>query len=261
MSTEASLTLIAVVVALIIGVASLVQTKRIQKGERKQRLLNEIMDWANDVLMCGSEMHVQPVPGITREAHRLHAASALYLRYKVVNARTKYVEKIASEFGQALLPTLASVISKLKNLANLLEQNVTVLMRGDALNKELMEKTSTCDLELYDLLKGLIERIGEVKAGDKRNKIKEEGKQMTESEILEKLGKIEKNQGKSERQSSIAFGITIAVIGWNFLQSALVTKEIGLIVASTILIALGFSVMFWGVAGLRKSRKLSKAKP
>lgn len=86
---------------MIIGVSALVQTKNIQKGEREQRLLNEIIDWANDLINCGSEMHVQPIPGISRKTRMLHATSALYLRYRAVNARTEYVEKTASKFEQA----------------------------------------------------------------------------------------------------------------------------------------------------------------
>ena len=43
------ITLGAVLVALSLGVASLVQTKRLQKRERKERLLNEIIEWVSDV--------------------------------------------------------------------------------------------------------------------------------------------------------------------------------------------------------------------
>ncbi|MFC1914128.1 hypothetical protein ACFLXF_02515 [Chloroflexota bacterium] len=40
------ITLVAVIVALGIGVASILNTQRLQKQERKERLLNEIIEWA-----------------------------------------------------------------------------------------------------------------------------------------------------------------------------------------------------------------------
>jgi len=46
MSISDWITLSAVVVALGIGVASLLQTQRLQKRERKERLLGEIIEWA-----------------------------------------------------------------------------------------------------------------------------------------------------------------------------------------------------------------------
>ncbi len=42
------ITLAAVVVALSIGVASIIQTNKLQKRERKERILSEIVDWVSD---------------------------------------------------------------------------------------------------------------------------------------------------------------------------------------------------------------------
>lgn len=42
-------TLAAVIVALGLGVSSLIQTHLLQKRERKERLLNEIIEWAEDI--------------------------------------------------------------------------------------------------------------------------------------------------------------------------------------------------------------------
>jgi Flp pilus assembly protein TadB len=47
------ITLAAVLVALAIGVASILHTQRLQKKERRERLLNEIIEWAIDILNCG----------------------------------------------------------------------------------------------------------------------------------------------------------------------------------------------------------------
>ncbi|MFH1652155.1 MAG: hypothetical protein ABID87_08685 [Chloroflexota bacterium] len=49
------ITLAAVIVALGIGVASILQTQIMQRRDRKERLLNEIIEWAIDILNCGRE--------------------------------------------------------------------------------------------------------------------------------------------------------------------------------------------------------------
>jgi hypothetical protein len=49
------ITLGAVIVALGIGVASILHTQSLQKRERRERLLNEIIEWAVDVAKCRFE--------------------------------------------------------------------------------------------------------------------------------------------------------------------------------------------------------------
>jgi hypothetical protein len=44
------ITLGAVVVALGIGVASIIHTQSLQRKERRERLLNEIIEWAMDAI-------------------------------------------------------------------------------------------------------------------------------------------------------------------------------------------------------------------
>lgn len=51
------ITLAAVIVALGLGLASLLQTQFLQKRERKERLLNEIIDWATDISKHGAELN------------------------------------------------------------------------------------------------------------------------------------------------------------------------------------------------------------
>jgi len=47
------ITLAAVLVALGIGVSSIVQTNRLKTAEKRERLLNEIIEWALDLNKCG----------------------------------------------------------------------------------------------------------------------------------------------------------------------------------------------------------------
>lgn len=52
-------TFLAVVVALGIGVTSILHTNSLQKKERKERLLNEIIEWAVDIVKCALEQHFE----------------------------------------------------------------------------------------------------------------------------------------------------------------------------------------------------------
>ena len=54
-ATLAGLTFIAIVVALILGIRSIRETRNIQKREFRHRLLNEITEWATKVINWRSE--------------------------------------------------------------------------------------------------------------------------------------------------------------------------------------------------------------
>lgn len=53
------ITLAAVVVALGIGTSSLVQTQKLQKRERRDRLLNEVIEWAVGVATCEYSVSIE----------------------------------------------------------------------------------------------------------------------------------------------------------------------------------------------------------
>ena len=59
------ITLVAVIVALGLGVSSLVQTQSLQKRERKERLLNEIIQWAIEITKHRFEKSLKELLQIT----------------------------------------------------------------------------------------------------------------------------------------------------------------------------------------------------
>jgi hypothetical protein len=69
-----------------LGVTSIIQTQRLQQKERKQRLLNEIIEWAMDSVK--SAIYRQE-----KESHELWKA---ILNYKYCISRNKYVNVIAT---------------------------------------------------------------------------------------------------------------------------------------------------------------------
>ena len=56
----AIITFLAVIAALFIGVSSLIQTKRLKHEDIKQRMLNEIIEWAECIVECSWPKGQQP---------------------------------------------------------------------------------------------------------------------------------------------------------------------------------------------------------
>jgi len=163
------LTFVAILIALSIGVANMLQTKSIQKMERKQRLLNEIIDWAKDVINCSSELNIPLVRGVDRTTMLIYGRSNLYFKHRSVNARSSYVEKIAAIFGMDLPFTVASVTSKLGEFIKILEANINSLEKSGT---EDEEAAKDCELKLYNLTRALIEKVTEIKTTEEGSKIK-----------------------------------------------------------------------------------------
>jgi hypothetical protein len=104
------ITLAAVIVALILGVSSLIQTQRLQKRERKERLLNEIIEWAIDVskrgadinfLLLAADMDEEPWGGLN--------LPALQSNLRELKQRGEYVVKVASTLEKPLLTAAQKV--------------------------------------------------------------------------------------------------------------------------------------------------------
>jgi len=121
-----AITLIAVTAALYIGIKSLRQTENIQKQERKHRLLNEIIEWAVDILECGRvpdmlyEMRVKDVS----KPEELGSVIADDIRYRFnsIKARSSYIGKIVLSFGQDLQTAVKVTTEALDRQIELLKQ-------------------------------------------------------------------------------------------------------------------------------------------
>ena len=157
------ITLGAVVVALSIGVASILHTRSLQIKERRERRLNEIIEWANDLVNCSSKLNIPLATGIDRTTMLIYGHSNIYFEYMSVNARSSYIEKMAVIFGAELLSAVTSVISKLEEYIKILEDNIESLEKDDTYDLKAAEN---CELKLYDLARALIEEVAEIKTKD-----------------------------------------------------------------------------------------------
>lgn len=102
-------TVIAVIVALAIGVSSFIQTQMLQKRERKERLLNEIIEWATDIQKVSLEIDISPGVGLSLDGQEIQAG--ILLRYGIPFIRNDYIKAIVSkEFKDELLQDVEDMI-------------------------------------------------------------------------------------------------------------------------------------------------------
>ncbi len=97
------ITLAAVVVALGLGVASIIQTQKLQKKERKGRLLNEIIQWATK----------SAESAIYRQQKNKHELWKTELNYKNCRAKSEYIKGIAISSFSTLNSQIDCVVTKL----------------------------------------------------------------------------------------------------------------------------------------------------
>jgi hypothetical protein len=128
----AILTFMAILVALGLGVANIVQTKQIQEREKRERLLNEIIEWAIDVCRCG----LKPFPLPTSKMAESKAGIELYLtsilmelllEYESISGRTEYLKRIALNFGGNLQSTVHSLAEVVGVRTKLIEEQIDIL--------------------------------------------------------------------------------------------------------------------------------------
>ena len=99
------------------------QTRNIQKAEKRERLLNEIIEWSINVFNCDIEA-LQLVNVNDAKAYIMN----LQQRYEAFNVKSKYIIKMASLFGRDLRIAVEKVTYDLgehiKNLHHLYKDEV-----------------------------------------------------------------------------------------------------------------------------------------
>ncbi|MBL7166576.1 MAG: hypothetical protein ISS55_08835 [Dehalococcoidales bacterium] len=110
-AVSAGLTFIAVVVALILGIRSIRETRDIQKREFRHRLLNVIADWAMELQTTEFEFDIPLVSDPDINKMGTVAEGNTLLRYAIVFGKTEYVRAIAlGSFKGDLLPPVNETI-------------------------------------------------------------------------------------------------------------------------------------------------------
>jgi len=103
------ITLFAVIVALGIGVASILHTQNLQKKERREKLLNEIIEWAEDVADNAALGHRGFPSKLTANTEWTDYLHKLFHRYHKVLVRSEQIKEIALTFGGELYSSFVTV--------------------------------------------------------------------------------------------------------------------------------------------------------
>jgi len=124
---SAGITLLAVFVALGIGVASILHTQSMQKRERKERLLNEIIEWALEVSSCSSISFLTKYSEIKNMwEYNIMAASDLVDKYDNLEKQSEYISRIALKLEDSLGNAVGEVVSNIKERQILLTKSMGV---------------------------------------------------------------------------------------------------------------------------------------
>ena len=83
---------------------SIRQTRGIQKSDKRERLLNEIIEWASGCIRCAFELDKQHVRGVGKEEYVMMLADDLIDRLRTFHKRKGYIKNIATPllFGEGL---------------------------------------------------------------------------------------------------------------------------------------------------------------
>ena len=140
------ITLAAVLVALGLGVSSLIQTQMLQKRERGERLLNEIIEWAIDVAKSA----------VSRQTMAKTELWKTKLEYKYSKAKNKYITEVVSSSFNELSSSVRSVTTELDNA-------IDATMQFIENQKRPGDKLVNYESKLTESVAELITEIGKIK--------------------------------------------------------------------------------------------------
>lgn len=127
---------------------SIRQTRNIQKSERRERLLNEIIEWGKNMLE--SELSAAPLQAGLKDPKTLIKLVYfdLLVKYRKVNARSEYSIHIASNFKGALQSTVNKAADKLRAIIKLLMEHFDTVTEREI--RELRESLETSALAVIE---------------------------------------------------------------------------------------------------------------
>ena len=92
------ITLTALIIALTLGVWALVQANRMQKRQYKHLLINEIIDWATEIMKSTRIENIPIIGSSDLETARRRVLGNKYFQLYALDAKTNYMKGIAAFF-------------------------------------------------------------------------------------------------------------------------------------------------------------------
>ena len=136
------------------------QTRTIQKAEKRERLLNEIIEWAEDIAEGGSKEELQTTMEVSDQTLQRIDIDNLLRRYKPALVRVIYMCEIALVFGEDLH---TAVVETTKELLKFSAVTIKHLV-GKTTQKSLSEQ----ELSLFKHAHEVIEEAVKIKTRDIR---------------------------------------------------------------------------------------------
>lgn len=117
---------IATVVLACVAVWSILQTRGIQKSEKRRTLLNGIIDWAVDVIDCDRVVSIPYfTDNIDVKEMELDNVRSMLIGCKAVDARREYVINASAVFGEDLHSAVIQVTETLVQYIQFLNECIS----------------------------------------------------------------------------------------------------------------------------------------
>jgi len=164
------ITLAAVIVALGLGLSSLIQTHMLQKRERKERLLNEIIEWASNITKVEWYKDYPSMFNI-QDKEKLKAFMGFHLgelhsNLTSMRAQNHYISGIAWILDKDLYKSIMELILCFEAHIIFIKKWIDALAIEEEEEKKVIEKLNQNELKLDELSKKVIEEVIEIKARD-----------------------------------------------------------------------------------------------
>ena len=147
---------------------SIRQTRSIQKAEKRERLLKEIVEWAIDVakysLQTGVFDETIPISGLAAEGALPELLDSV-VNFRMARAKSVYILCITSRLNPRLKGSVDTLTEEIKKQIKLLMEYKRKTTPTWPAN-EVVAKIAGNNERMYNLATGLIEEATKLKAGD-----------------------------------------------------------------------------------------------
>ncbi len=231
------------------------QTRSIQKAEKRERLLNEIIEWASGCIRCAFELDKQHVRGVGKEVYVMMLADDLIDRLRTFYKRKGYIKNIATPlfFGEGLSSAVKVAIECLEITIQRIE---TDTFGNDEERNEAKERLSRFTNKegggLSFCMNKVLEEAANIKTkniGKKEQNMSKEGEatggnEPTLKDIEEHLKQQDKQMARGTYFSGYIFGATLIFIAFGLLAGKYVlTTELSLVTYSIVMLIGGTVLM------------------
>ena len=207
------------------------QTRIIQKAEKRERLLNEILEWAIDVSKCGTDKGLPDISSIKdiKELYLFNRTFTinLMLKFEAMSGKNQYISRITSNFGKDLQRAVEALVKDLGLHVKLLDecQHVVADNVPDEVFDKLtiaVEKMGQHNPELGKSTSKVIEEATKIKTkdiGKQEENMSKEGDELAESneptikDIEEHLKRQDRQMARTQWQWLFSLGVSAMAVG------------------------------------------------